>query len=97
MAKALRESELEMQTAVMLMVEQKQRELAERFNLQAAAKVPKINIDFMQSLCLSTPSGDESVNIQNLQRKNEIQNTNATLLRDAIINFASMQKLSLDS
>lgn len=33
MAKALRESELEMQTAVMRMVEQKQRELAERFNL----------------------------------------------------------------
>ena len=33
MAKALRESEQEMQTAVMRMVEQKQRELAERFNL----------------------------------------------------------------
>lgn len=97
MAKALRESELEMQMAVMRMVEQKQRELAERFNLQVNAKMPTINFDFMQSLCLSTPSGDERVNIQNLQRKNEIQNTNATLLRDAIVKFASQQKLSLDS
>jgi hypothetical protein len=59
--------------------------------------LPTINFDFMQSLCLSTPSGDESVNIQNLQRKNEIQNTNATLLRDAIVKFSNQQKLSLDS
>lgn len=98
MAKALKESEDEMKTEVMRMVEQKQKELVAKFGLKVSCdKVPNFDFSFLEALCLSTPNGNEKVNFENLQRKNEIQNTNAVLLKEAVLNFANGQKLSLDS